>query len=254
MIRLPMACRFRLDPDIDREACRIAFGRCGRVRIGPFLRAEDAGAAASELVARDDWQMMIKLPGGKPFVLAQHELGRWEERNVAGLRQLASAVRGDDYGYVYDRIVARDDRHPCRGDGSLLAELAAFMSGDTVRDLVGAITGEANIAFTDVFASRFGAGDFLSMHDDSNHGGSLDRAVAFVLSLSSGWQSEWGGLLSFQDPAGDVTLSLPPAFNTLTLFKVPQAHSVTPVTAAAPVPRLSVTGWYRRASDGPPER
>jgi Rps23 Pro-64 3,4-dihydroxylase Tpa1-like proline 4-hydroxylase len=36
-----------------------------------------------------------------------------------------------------------------------------------------------------------------------------------------------------------------PAFNALTLFRVPQWHSVSYVTPFAMGPRFSVTGWFR---------
>jgi Rps23 Pro-64 3,4-dihydroxylase Tpa1-like proline 4-hydroxylase len=36
-----------------------------------------------------------------------------------------------------------------------------------------------------------------------------------------------------------------PKFNTLDLFAVPQQHSVSMVTPAAPVRRYAVTGWLR---------
>jgi SM-20-related protein len=73
----------------------------------------------------------------------------------------------------------------------------------------------------------------------------MHRRVAYVLGLTKDWKFDWGGFLQFLDPeSGRVIDSFPPAFNVLTLFRVPQWHSVSFVTPFAMGQRLSLLGWY----------
>lgn len=93
-------------------------------------------------------------------------------------------------------------------------------------------------------ATRYLPGHFLTGHDDDVAG--KGRIAAYVLNLTPAWRTEWGGLLQFHDPAGDVLRGLLPRFNTLNLFTVPQLHSVSLVAPFAASPRYAVTGWIRR--------
>ncbi|QIK95399.1 hypothetical protein G7076_01875 [Sphingomonas sp. HDW15A] len=54
-----------------------------------------------------------------------------------------------------------------------------------------------------------------------------------------------GGYLNFFDDSWDVTHAILPRFNTLNLFAVPQWHSVSEVSASAPIARYAITGWGR---------
>jgi len=85
---------------------------------------------------------------------------------------------------------------------------------------------------------------FLSAHDDiADH--KKNRLVAYVLGFAKNWAIDWGGLLQFFDPeSGEIIESFLPTFNGLTLFRVPQWHSVSFVAPFARAPRFSVTGWY----------
>jgi SM-20-related protein len=67
--------------------------------------------------------------------------------------------------------------------------------------------------------------------------------VAFVLGFSRNWKADWGGLTLFYDDGGNVTGAFVPAFNSLTMFRVPVYHSVTYVTPFAREVRYSITGW-----------
>jgi Rps23 Pro-64 3,4-dihydroxylase Tpa1-like proline 4-hydroxylase len=72
------------------------------------------------------------------------------------------------------------------------------------------------------------------------------RRVAYVLNLTAQeWRPQWGGYLNFFDKNWDVELAIRPRFNSLNLLAVPQWHSVSEVTAIAPVARYAITGWGR---------
>jgi Rps23 Pro-64 3,4-dihydroxylase Tpa1-like proline 4-hydroxylase len=116
------------------------------------------------------------------------------------------------------------------------------MSSAPVISLFRALTGSSEIDFADVQATRYRAGHFLTEHHDKREGSR--RIAAYVLGLTETWRPEWGGLLLFHKN-GDVSRGLIPRMNSLSLFAVPQDHSVSLVAPFCPQPRLSITGWFR---------
>lgn len=106
------------------------------------------------------------------------------------------------------------------------------------------VTDEPRVAKADGQLTRYRPGNFIGLHDDV---GSEDshRLTAYTLGLTRRWRSDWGGQLLFHDHRGDVSRGYVPRFNTLTLFKVPQLHSMAVVAPYAKVHRHSVVGWLR---------
>ncbi len=96
----------------------------------------------------------------------------------------------------------------------------------------------------DAQATFFRPGDFLALHDDGDGPGE-GRICAYTFGFTRAWRPDWGGQLLFHGPDGEIERGYRPAFNTLTLFQTPRAHSVVPVAPYAPAARLSVVGWAR---------
>ncbi len=216
--------------------------RHGRVTIRPFIADAEAEQLGQDLLRRKDWRVRMKGEGPRTYEFAREDLEQWEPAKLEALRRLVAPSGEETFSYVYERIVIRDEENrPCE-KGTPLAEFAAFMSSQPVLDLIARITGEDRIEFADAFASRYTKGDYLTIHQD---GSDSNRRVAYVFGLSTGWRPEWGGLLLFHDDEGNVGRGICPQFNTLTLFAVPQKHSVTLVAPFAPTARLSVAGWFR---------
>lgn len=113
------------------------------------------------------------------------------------------------------------------------------------RDLMRRITGDDAIDYADGQATLYRAGDFLTRHDDRVEG--KGRRAAYVLGFTPEWVTDWGSLLAFPDAEGHVAEAYRPAFNALSLFRVPMLHAVTQVSEFAPAGRYSITGWLRAA-------
>lgn len=86
-------------------------------------------------------------------------------------------------------------------------------------------------------------GDYLSQHTDDE-----GTTWAFTLTLSAGWQPEWGGILHIQDPEDGEWYAFPPTFNRLILMDLTQGpplnHFVSKVTDDALQNRITLSGWY----------
>lgn len=211
------------------------------MRIAPFLVEEDATALAAHLRERDDWKQVLN-SGDKVFELTPAEIAALDPAQAARLDAAVHEAARDGFQFRFGSIRVPDADAERAADGGALAAFARFMSGPEVLGLMADVLGPSDIAFADAQATRYGPGDFLTAHDDEVAG--KHRRAAYVFGLSRDWRAEWGGLLLFHEPAGEVR-GFAPQFNALNLFGVPQPHSVSLVAPFAPRQRLSVTGWLR---------
>lgn len=230
---------FALHPGIDPDALAAFYRATGRVSIEPFLTETAAAALRDHLAAREDW-MLVMNAGEKVYEMPRAAAAALSPEQRVTLDRKIGESALHDFQYRYESIRVPDD--PAARSATLLDRFATFMSSSEVIALLHDITG-APIEFADAQATAYGPGHFLTRHDDDVVG--KGRHAAYVLGLTSGWRSEWGGLLLFHDGERDIDHGFAPAFNALRLFAVPAVHSVSHVWPWVPEPRLSVTGWLR---------
>lgn len=231
-----------LAPSIDVEALADRFARTGRVQIAPFLDEADATALAAHLLARDDWRQVMNA-GEKVYESIPAVLATLTDAQRARLEEVMNAAARDGFQYRYQSIRVPDEVAARTALDDPLTAFARFMASTPLLDLLARVTGAPDINFADAQATKYDKGDFLTGHDDGVAG--KHRRAAYVFGLTSRWRAEWGGLLLFHGGSGGVAEGYVPAFNTLSLFAVPQPHSVSQVTPWAGGPRLSITGWLR---------
>ncbi|WP_294293326.1 2OG-Fe(II) oxygenase family protein [uncultured Sphingomonas sp.] len=232
---------FRLNPELDANALAAQFVRHGRLQIPNFLDMPSATQLHALLSDREDWVQVVN-SGDRVFEASRSSRATMtdQQRDALDAAVYAGARRGFQFRYEAIRVPDGRDERRCSADP--LAALATFLSEGLARDLLRTVTGVEAIDFADAQATAFGAGDFLTAHDDAVAG--KRRHAAYVLGLTPQWRTEWGGLLLFHDDHV-ISQGFVPSFNTLNLFSVPQRHSVSEVTRAASDRRYSVTGWLR---------
>src|SRR3954471_5699211 len=234
---------FRIEPDLDLDSLAAAYAADGRVRIYGLL-AEGALELHDYLTRRQDWIHLINTDGGV-LELDSAERARMGARRRAEIADAALVRAREAFQYRYEALRVPDDGSAKEGDG-LLAAFARLMDSAPMLDLLRAVTGHDELAFTDGQATAYGPGDFLTGHDDDVAG--KNRLAAYVYGLTPGWRREWGGLLLFHGAHDRTANGFAPRFNSLDLFRVPQRHSVSQVTGSAPHRRVSITGWLRAGS------
>ncbi|MEP9401029.1 2OG-Fe(II) oxygenase family protein [Sphingomonas silueang] len=232
---------FALPPALDLTALAAAYRRDGRVVIDGLLPADAAVALAAHLRTRGDWRKLV-LSGTQ---VAEFDRAGWaaippDRAEALNLAVYAAARAG--FQFRFDSIRVSDARADRAADPTPLGAFARWMSSDAVLAMLRTITGAADVAYADAQATAYAPGDFLTAHDDAVAG--KHRRAAYVFGLTPDWRPEWGGLLLFHRDGGRLD-AIAPGFNRLTLFRVPQEHSVSEVTRAAPARRYSVTGWLR---------
>jgi SM-20-related protein len=231
-----------INNDLDIEPYRAKLRSDGRVQIPEILQAD----AADELhqCLRDEvrWETAQRSDAvleGKPRAAAP---GSAED---AALLQAITERARDGFEFYFDRYRMIDARREGIDPDLVLHVVVDFLNSPEFLAFARYLTGDAAIRMVSAIAVRYRAGHFLMPHNDRV--GNEDRAFAYVFNLSRDWTADWGGLLQFIDPqAQRIQDTFIPRWNSLSLFRVPQMHMVTPVAPWAKSPRYSITGWFRR--------
>lgn len=227
---------------VDRSPLATEYAAHGIVRIASFLPEQRAVELHQELRNRNDWKQVFN-SGDKLFELDRETRSALNSDRRTELDAAIYAGAREGFQYRYETIRVPDEENARQASDDQLARLALDLSGGETRKLFRLITGAQDIRFADAQATAFSPGDFLTGHDDRFPG--KDRRAAYVLSLTPTWRIEWGGLLMMHGDEEVATRAYAPLLNVLTLFRVPQMHSVSEVSRAAPFRRYSVTGWLR---------
>jgi Rps23 Pro-64 3,4-dihydroxylase Tpa1-like proline 4-hydroxylase len=214
-----------------------------RAQVGPYLQPEAAEALHRCLVEDVPWSLAIHDGAGSRTLPpeARASLG------IEGERELVAGAAGharSQFAFAYEcyqMVKAYADGHD---PGLLLHRVLEFFNSPDYLAFARALTGDPLIRRIDAQATRYRPGHFLTLHDDGNHGDE-GRRFAYVLNLSRDWRADDGGLLHFIAADGRVVDTLVPRFNSLSIFRVPQAHAVTLVAPWARGDRLAITGWMR---------
>ena len=233
-----------LTSGLDVDALTRMFAAHGRISIPGFLDSHGAESLHRALVQAGGWKLTANR-GEQVIDFDAAEVATWPAERRAKLDEAVVAGGRLGFQYLYETL-RLSSNGTSSADLPLLRALADLLSAPEAKNLLRRVTGCSDIAFADAHASRYRAGHFLSTHDDKVE--EMGRRAAYVLNLSPRWRVDWGGLLLFHDAQGNIARGFTPAFNSLTLFRVPQPHSVSMVTSLAPAPRYAVTGWLRARS------
>ena len=231
----------RINPTVDANTARASYARDGMVQIPDIFepRVADHIAGMFETLAFDT---AFEGEDGRPVTVSAQEAATGADALAARINAMLERA-GHGYGFLYTAyplitayLAKRDPGHPVhRLTEFLNAEFVAFGAY---------VTNQPQVRKADGQLTRYRPGDFIGLHNDIGTEAS-DRLTAYTLGFTRDWRADWGGQLLFHDDKGDVTKGFIPRFNTLSLFRVPQMHSVAPVAPYAAKPRDSVVGWLR---------
>ncbi|HET7772868.1 MAG TPA: 2OG-Fe(II) oxygenase family protein [Burkholderiaceae bacterium] len=230
---------FALTSSILEEAAA-RYARAGRVLVRDVIDAPVAQQISKILLTELDWELTTRFQGETRNV-ATAKLKQMSEEQRAQLRQAILRGAKQDFQFEFLEYSLGEANLATLPEGHALKQLSSALRGDAGHAFFRRLLGIERIAHVTAFASRYESGHFLMPHTDHVKG--EQREAAFVLNLSPRWKPEWGGLLQFIGPRGDVEETFLPHHNTLSLFKVPQAHMVSYITPLAESPRLSIAGW-----------
>ncbi|MGE5625349.1 MAG: 2OG-Fe(II) oxygenase [Bacillota bacterium] len=230
-----------LNPALDAGAAAAAFARDGRVLIHDFLDPAAARRLHHCLDTEVPWGLTYTATlGADPMLLQANQLAAFDANGRSAIRREAGncGLRGFAFHYgTYMMVTAYLER---RDPGLALHFVVEFLNSHPFLDLMARISDMDGLVKANAQATRYHRGDFLKLHTD---GPNPARKLAYVINLTRNWREEWGGLLHFTDAQGRVLEAYYPAFNSLSLFRVPAWHFVSEVAEAADHPRYAITGW-----------
>lgn len=229
--------------EVEFEPYRLRFARYGRVQVPGFL--QDSAAERLHLCLRDQvpWTLAERSDGkARTIAAAEYASMSPEARQALYARAYQEARTG--FQFVYDSYMLVRARQEGRDPELMLHVVLDFMNSPEALEFARWFTGIPDIVAANGQATRYLPGQFLTRHDDENH--KENRGAAYVINLSKDWNSDWGGLLQFHDAQGGIAETLLPLWNSVSMFKVPQSHSVSLVAPWAGQPRLAFTGWFMR--------
>lgn len=231
-----------LDPALDVDALASAFAATGRIQIEDALRP-DVAALLHDCLAREvPWCLAFRDREG-PRKLWPEDLAAMGPAERAALEDEIAEQARAGFQFRYDSYMMISAYKEKRDPGLALHRVVELLNGAGWLDTMRRITGLRGIRRADGQATRYVAGHFLRQHDDVME--EEGRLAAYVINLTREWRADWGGLLQFLDADGEVTDTFMPRFNTISLFRVPAEHCVSPVATFAPGARYAITGWLR---------
>ena len=235
----------KLSARSDFEMLAARYAADGAVSVPDFLSPAAAEELAMELTGADLWVEIFRA-GAKVYEMPHAQFLALPDAQKDELRRkIEDAARGG-LQYRYRAIRVSEDAAERTTRGLAVDRFADLLNLPSTIGLLRTITGSASLDFADAQATDYRAGDFLTTHDDAIEG--KNRVAAYVYSLTSHWQADWGGLLLFERGA-EVT-GFVPDYNVLRLFAVPSTHHVSYVAPWVDARRLSVTGWLRSRVSG----
>lgn len=233
-----------LNPTLDRPALRAQFDVTGRLQIREVLTFESAAGLRSLLANGTPWGLAWQAGDDGPHLLRNAEMKAMGLNEKSELVAKLGAVGKDGYAFLYHSYPLVTAYLEKWNPGSPHEKLLEELNGNAFLSLLRDVTGMADILKADGQATLYAPGNFLWPHSDAES--ARGRRVAYVLNLTATeWAPQWGGYLNFFDDDWNITKAMQPRFNSLNLFAVPQWHSVSEVSASAPIARFAVTGWGR---------
>lgn len=230
-----------ISSELEFDTLRKQLKQRTRVNIADFLQA-DAARRLLDCLERDvPWSLAERSDGESRTHLPEvYRKMSPEERQT--LLQRAYDRAASEFQFSYDTYMMVEAAKEQRDPGLLLHIVLLFLNSPEFLQFSRWFTEEPGIYAVNAQATRYGPGQFLTLHhDEEKH---ENRAFAYVINLTPRWQADFGGLLHFLDDAGNVTETLMPRYNSLNLFKVPQSHSVSMVVPWAQGYRYAITGWF----------
>lgn len=234
-----------LNPDLDLHACRETLRERGWLIIRHALRADIADLLRQTLSQHMPWSLAYVDAQGESCKIWAEDLAQMSAEQINACQQQAIArARQGEFSFLYHTYMMisayQQRRNP---DLFVLHKLTEALNQPPWLNFMRELAQDQAIMKSSAQATRYTAGQFLTTHNDSAAGES--RYLAYVIQLTQGWRSDWGGLLQFMDDNRVITDTVTPEYNSIALFTTPRLHCVSPVASYADGERLTITGWLR---------
>ncbi len=232
-----------INNDLDFDGYRIDLARNTRVQIPDFLQLDAAERLRSCLQNEVPWTLAERSDGTSKTIAAADYSAMDQQARAENLRKAYQRAK-TEFQFVYESYMMVKAAMEGRDPSLMLHAILDFLNSEEFVGFARWLVNDPKITHASAQATRYRPGHFLTRHEDKDK--NEDRAYAYVIGLTKSWRADWGGLLQFENGQGEVTQTLMPRWNSISLFKVPQAHIVSLVSPFATEDRLAITGWLLR--------
>lgn len=237
-----MSLKIEISSHHDARAFAALYRAQGRVQIREFLTAASADALEACLKEDVAYNTLFN-KGDKVLFVTEQQMASLSPEERTRVVRMAESQATEGFQYFYDAHRVSDNGEAYTQPRDALRAYSEFIRSPEFLVFVQTVTDAPAIAYADAQATRYRRGSFLNHHTDDVSG--TNRIAAYVLNLTQKWRPDWGGVLLFVDPDGNVSEGYTPTYNAINLFRVPQGHMVSQVSSYAGADRLSITGWLR---------
>jgi len=231
-----------LNPDLDLTGAKERFAKTGRMVIRNVLHPDTAERLYNCLMQEMPW-MLAYNDGETANYLRKEQMATMGPQQQSEFMQKIFANAAQNFQYVYLDFPVSGTANIENQRKFYTHDVLKFLASEDFQTVLRDLTGYQDPLSVDSHATCFQAGHFLTCHDDLVN--STDpRVFAYVLNMTKDWRGDWGAKTEFFDADGNVVESFIPVFNSITIFRVPQPHSVTFVPPFCPAKRLAMSGWF----------
>ena len=239
-----------INKDLDIQSLKEEYQKEKFIVIKNFLQIEEAEKLSTyynEEVPADWWSWMF-LPD-PDLGLENWSTNVYPEDGSKSLQKLIATKRNflnkiykenRGFSYIYQRVFFGTHYPSCLCEECVFRK--SFLENSPMVNFLNEISGYEDLKPGELFASRYGLGDYNGPHNDNSKG-----RVTIVLNLSKNWLPQDGGLFfGMEEDYCTVKHVEVPTFNSLVIFDVSDGgmpHLVNHVTNPDKK-RTAITGWY----------
>jgi SM-20-related protein len=231
-----------LNAGLDLEAAKAQFAFQRRVHIPQFLAPESAERIHTCLMTETPWGFAY-MDGTEARVMHRRELeSMTRARSDRVAKTITSQAGQGQMSFGYFCYPMQEAVAQGWNEGLALHDVLSFLGSEQMLEIIRSISGKATITRAEAQAVLYSHQHFLTINEGTS--GGSDK-IAFMLNMTKDWREDWGGYLQFYNKNGDILQGFKPDFNSLTLYAVPQRHSISYVPPYANIGRIAITGWFR---------
>lgn len=230
-----------INNDLNINLYRQQLLQKSRVQIPNFLQVDAAEKIYHCLKHETSWALAER-SNGVSHTLDAASYAAMSDLERKELLEKAYVKARHEFQFSYDSYMMVRAGKEGWDPELLLHVVLDFLNSPDFLIFARRISGEPLIHAVNAQATRYRAGQFLTRHQDKDE--HENRVCAFVINLSKNWDSDWGGLLQFHGEDNHLIETFVPYWNHLSLFRVPQSHTVSLVAPWAGEERLAITGWF----------
>lgn len=224
------------NPQPNIDAIKTHYYEDNRTVIRDILSVDSAQSLANALNKSPAFDYAY-VKDGQPSLISPDDTAAMAPEEQHKMRQEIHRQGSQGAGYLFGSHVINHQSE------MLFKQASEWLNSEATLNLIRQVSGEDDVSLASVQATKFMPGHFLTRHQDINDRDK--RRLTFNLNLTPNWHPDWGGLLQFYQTDGTPRDAWAPDYNSMALFDVNHIQSITYITPLAPVPRLSLSGWFR---------